>query len=182
MRSELVMSKMHIPFLALLGVALVPVSSAHAAVLGPDAARCVAGEGPAVLVRVTGLKSRVGAVRARTFAGNKPSSWFDKKQALKRTEVQIPDAGTVEICMPVPRAGTYVVDLRHDVNGSGKTDRSDGAGASGNPQTSLFDFLLGKKPPASQVTFQVNEGVTTISIVMKYLQGGSFKPIQITSR
>jgi uncharacterized protein (DUF2141 family) len=181
MRSELVMSKMHIPFLALLGVALVS-GSANATVLGPDAARCIAGQGPAILVRVTGLKSRSGAVRARTFAGSNPSSWFDKKQALKRTEVPIPDSGPVEICMPVPHPGSYVVDIRHDVDGKGKTDRSDGAGASGNPSTSLFSFLLGKKPPASQVTFQVNEGVTTISIVMKYLQGGTFKPVQITSR
>jgi uncharacterized protein (DUF2141 family) len=176
------MLKMRILFLTVFGVALALTSASYAAVLGPDAARCVAGEGPAVLVKVTGLKSRAGAVRARTFAGAKPSSWFDKKQALRRTEVQVPGSGPVEICMPVPRAGSYVVDIRHDVNANGGTDRADGAGASGNPTTSLFDFLLGKKPPASQVTFQVNEGVTTISIVVKYLQGGSFKPIQITSR
>ncbi len=176
------MSKMHTPCLALLGVALISGSAAKAEVLGPDAARCATGNGPAILVRVTGLKSRIGAVRARTFAGSNPSSWFDKKQALKRTEVPVPAAGPVEICMPVPRSGSYVVDIRHDVNGSGKTDRSDGAGASGNPSTSLFDFLLGRKPPASQVVFQVNEGVTTISIVMKYLQGGAFKPVQVTSR
>jgi uncharacterized protein (DUF2141 family) len=176
------MLKMRILFLTVLGVACAPLSAGDAAILGPDSARCANGAGPAVLVRVTGLKSRSGTVRARTFLAAKPATWFDKKQALSRTQVAVPGSGPIEICMPVPRPGSYVVDIRHDANGNDSTDRSDGAGASGNPDISLFSFLIGKKPPASKVAFQVNDGVTPILIQVKYIQNGSFKPIQITSR
>ncbi|MFM2410854.1 MAG: hypothetical protein RL481_1682 [Pseudomonadota bacterium] len=161
---------------------LATAPAADAAILGPDAAQCARGDGPAVLVRITGLKNRAGSVRARTFAGDKPSTWFNKKQTLKRTQVSVPASGPVEICMPVPKPGGYVVDIRHDINGNGDSDRADGAGASGNPNISLFDFLIGKKPPASKVVFQVGEGVASVSILMKYVQGGSFKPVQVTAR
>ncbi len=159
-----------------------PFVAASAGIIGPDSARCASGSGPAVLVRVIGLKHREGRVRVRTFAGNNRASWFNKHAYLKRTEVDIPASGPVEICMPVSAPGGYVVDLRHDTNGDGKTDRADGAGASGNPDISLFDFLLGSKPPASRVVFQVGEGVTPVSVVMKYVQGGSFRPVTTASR
>lgn len=176
------MVKMRIFLVAAAATLLFPVSAAQSTILGPDAPKCASGDGPAILVRVSGLKSRAGKVRVRTFAGAQPKSWFDKKFALKRTEVDVPDAGSVDVCMPVPQAGGYVVDVRHDVNNNGSTDRADGAGASGNPNTSLFDFLLGKKPPASKVVVQVGEGVTTVPIVAKYLKGGSFQPVQVTAR
>lgn len=149
-----------------------PAVPAPAAILGPDAPRCASGDGPAVLVRITGLKSRQGTVRARTFVGNNPSAWFNRKMALRRTQVPIPPTGPVEICMPVPRAGSYVVDVRHDVNGNGDTDRADGGGASGNPKISLLDVLLGRKPPASKVVFSVGNGVTPITIAVNYASGG----------
>ncbi len=176
------MFKMPAMFLSGLALAFAPVAVADAAVLGPDAVRCTSGSGPAVLVRVVGLKSRTGAVRVRTFSGANRASWFNKRQALRRTEVDIPSSGPVEICMPVPTPGSYVIDLRHDANANGDTDRADGAGASGNPDISLFDFLLGSKPPASRVTFQVGDGVTTIAVVMKYVQGGSFRPVSTAVR
>ena len=176
------MVKMSVLFGAAAALAIAPVSVAGAAVLGPDSAKCGSGSGPAVLVKVSGLKSRVGKLRVRTFSGAKPSAWFNKKMALKRVEVDIPDGGPIEICMPVPSAGGYVVDLRHDLNNNGDTDKSDGAGASGNPTISMFDFFLGRKPPASKVVVQVGEGVVAISVVMKYIQGGSFKPAQVSAR
>lgn len=154
----------------------------EAAVLGPDAAHCASGAGPAMLVRVVGLKSRVGAVRARTFDGANRKGWFDKKMALKRTQVPVPTDGPVEICMPVPKPGGYVVDIRHDSNNNGDTDRADGAGASGNPEISLFSFLLGSKPPAAKVVVQVGQNVVPVTIIVKYVQGGSFKAIQAGGR
>jgi uncharacterized protein (DUF2141 family) len=180
--SELVMSKVGLRIFGLMSLALVPLSAADAVILGPDAAVCGANSASAVLVKVTGLKNRAGAVRARTFWGLNPKSWFDKKQSLRRTEVRVPATGSVEICMPVPKPGGYVVDIRHDVNGDGKSDRADGAGASGNPEMSLFSFMLGRKPPASQVVVNVGTGVTTIAVVVKYVQGGSFKPIEVSAR
>lgn len=176
------MSNFRLSAFGILSLALLPLTAADAAVLGPDAAVCGANNSSAVLVKVNGLKSRAGAVRARTFPGSNPKSWFDKKMALKRTEVRVPASGPIEICMTVPKPGGYVVDIRHDANGDGKTDKSDGAGASGNPDISLFSFLLGKKPPASKVVVQVGTGVTTINVLVKYVQGGSFKPVQVSSR
>jgi uncharacterized protein (DUF2141 family) len=167
------MLKMRILFLAVGALLVAPSTGAEAAILGPDAAICAAGKGPAVLVKVMGLKSRSGKVRARTFLGSAPSTWFDKKQKLLRTEVDIPSSGPVEICMPVPRAGGYVVDIRHDINQNSDTDRADGIGASGDPKMSLFAVLFGQKPPASQVVFQVGEGVTTIAVNVRYASGSA---------
>ena len=153
---------------------------AAATILGPDAATCAHGDGPAILVNVVGFKNRAGTVRARTFGGS-PATWFDKKHVLKRTLADVPSAGPVAICMPVPGPGTYAVDIRHDIDGAGKTDKGDGAGASGNPQVSLFDIIFKRKPAADKVSVRVTEGVTTITIVLKYLSGGSIKPVQMTS-
>jgi uncharacterized protein (DUF2141 family) len=162
---------------AYVALALAGVGSASgAAILGPDAARCSAGGERAVLVHVVGLKDRVGQVRVRTFGGS-PSTWFNKKTALKRTEVPIPASGAVDICMPVEKPGTYAVDIRHDTNSNGKTDMSDGGGVSGNPEVSLLDVVFGNKPPANKVSFQVGDGVTAVTVVVKYKSGGSFKPI-----
>lgn len=163
-------------------LAAMPAATAGAAILGPDAAACASGDGPAILVTVTGFKRNAGLVRARAFAGNVPASWFDKKRALKRTEVAVPASGVAQICLKVPRPGGYVVDIRHDLNANGGTDKSDGAGASGNPNISLFDFFLGKKPPASKVVVNVSQGVVTVPITVKYIQGGSFKPIAQVAR
>lgn len=146
---------------------LLPVQ-AGGAVLGPAAARCISGNGPAVLVRLTGLKNRAGTVRARLFAGNRPSSWFDKKAHIGRVEAATPDTGPVEICVPAPRPGSYVVDIRHDINNNSDTDRADGGGASGNPKIGMLDVVFGRKPPASKVVFTVGSGVTTINILVRY--------------
>lgn len=152
-------------------------SGARAAVLGPDAAVCVAGTGPAILVRVEGLKDRVGPVRVRTFGGD-PSTYFNKKKALKRLELAAPASGPVEICMAVPGPGTYAVDVRHDVNRDGKTNKTDGAGASGNPNISMFDVIFGRKPAASKVAIEVGTTVVAVNIRVKYFQGGSLKSFE----
>lgn len=168
--------------LCLVGLALASASAvpAGATILGPDAATCARGDGPAILVNVLGFKNRAGTVRARTFGGS-PATWFDKKYSLKRTLTDVPSSGPVSICMPVPGPGIYAVDIRHDVDGGGKTDRADGAGVSGNPDVSLFDVLFKRKPNASKVAVKVGDGVTPITIVLKYLSGGSVKPVQTSS-
>lgn len=168
--------------LCLAGVALALAGAvpAGATILGPDAALCARGEGPAILVNVVGFKSRAGTVRARTFGGD-PSKWFDKRYYLKRTLADVPSAGPVSICMPVPRPGVYAVDIRHDINNSQDSGRADGAGASGNPEVSLWDIIFKRKPPANKVGVQVGPGLTTITVVLKYVSGGSLKPVAMTS-
>lgn len=169
------MVKMRKFMLACAALPLLCVGPAFANVLGPDAGVCTAGDGPAILVKVVGLKNRVGKVRARTFTGN-PKTYFDRKFYLKRTEVDVPDSGAVELCMPVPKPGRYAIDIRHDINNNGDTDKADGAGTSGNPSFSLFDILFKRRPPANKVEISVGDGVVSVPIVVNYLQGGSLKP------
>lgn len=158
--------------------ALASAPTASARPVGPDAARCMPGSGrPALLVEVAGFKSRAGTVRVRVFGGA-TSTYFDKKNALLRTEIVVPREGPVAICMPVERAGVYAVDVRHDANANGKTDRSDGGGASGNPHVTLFDMLFSRKPDPRTVQVRVGAGTTIVPVTLTYLQGGSIKPIE----
>lgn len=143
--------------------------------IGPDAAKCAAGGGPAMLVTITGLKDRSGAVRVRSFGGS-ASTYFNKKRALQRTEIPTPASGPVRVCMPVPAPGWYAVDVRHDTNRNGGTDRADGGGASGNPTVSLLDVLFGRKPPAEKVRVWVGAGVTNVPVTVMYLRNGAFRP------
>ncbi len=131
--------------------------------------------GPAMLVTITGLKDRSGTIRVRSFGGS-PSTYFDKKRYLRRTEIPTPQGGTVRVCMPVTASGWYAIDVRHDTNGNGKTDRADGGGASGNPKISLLNVMLGNKPAAEKVRVWVGQGVTTVPVTVMYLKGGSFHP------
>lgn len=136
---------------------------------------CPPSVGPALLVDVSGFKSRVGRVRVRVFGGA-TSTYFDRKHALVRQEVPIPATAHATFCIPVPRPGAYAVDVRHDVNLNGKTDRSDGGGVSGNPRLGLLDVVLGRKPDPRRVQVQVGTGVATVPVTVMYLQGSSFKP------
>jgi uncharacterized protein (DUF2141 family) len=162
------MIKLRIGLLAFVALAAMPVAVGNAAILGPASGVCVAGATPSVLVRVSGLRSRLGTVRVRTFAGT-PDTYFDKTKYQRRVEVSIPKAGPVDICVPVNAPGVYAVDVRHDANNNGDTDRADGAGASGNPKLTLFDVLFKRRPPAKQVQFSVGRGTTVVPIVLKYL-------------
>lgn len=139
-----------------------------AAMLGPNPALCEAGSEPTILVRVTGLKHREGTIRVRTFTGD-PSTYFNKKHAQKRLQYPVPATGSVDICVPVGAAGVYALDVRHDANGNGDTDRADGIGASGNPKFSLFNIIFGKRPPASQVQITVGNGTVIVPVTIRYL-------------
>jgi uncharacterized protein (DUF2141 family) len=136
---------------------------------------CSSIAGPSVLVKVVGLKNRTGTVRIRVFGGD-PKTYFDKKYALTRIEFDAPNSGAVERCIAVAKAGTYAIDVRHDTNGNGKSDKADGAGISGNPEVSLLDVLFKKRPPARKVQITVNGSATSVSIIVKYLSGGKLKP------
>lgn len=139
-------------------------------------ARCRPDAAPQVLVRIAGFRSRAGQVRVRLFGGS-PSTYFDKAAALVRVEVPVPRQGRVDICLPAPRPGVYAVDVRHDENGNGRTDRQDGGGASGNPRISLFDLLFSRKPDTRTVQFTVGTGTTVVPVTLMYLQGGSVRPV-----
>lgn len=162
------MVKLRIGLLAVVAFVLAPASLGAAQILGPAPAICGAGDVPSILVKLSGLRDRNGKVRVRTFGGS-PTTYFDKTKALKRVEYPVPEAGPVEICMPVPGPGLYAVDVRHDANNNGNTDKADGAGASGNPHLSLFDIIFKRRPPAKQVQVSVGDGTTVVPILVRYM-------------
>jgi len=173
------MSKLVVGMGALMMAATANVG-AHASVLGPAAATCERGEGPALLVHVEGLKARTGTIRVQSYGGS-PDHYFDKGSYLRRIDIPVPSAGPIDVCMPVPAAGTYAISVRHDLDGSGGTGRNDGGGMSGNPKMSLFDVLFKRKPDPKIVQVQVR-GIARVSIVMNYIKGGSFGPLAMASR
>ena len=162
------MVKLRIGLLAVAAAVLVPASLGAVQILGPAPATCGVGDAPSILVRVSGLRDRNGKLRVRTFGGS-PSTYFDKTKALKRVEYPVPESGPVEVCMPVPSPGLYAVDVRHDANNNGDTDKADGAGASGNPKLSLFDIIFKRRPPAKQVQVSVGDGTTVVPILVRYM-------------
>lgn len=162
------MTKLRICLVGLAAGVLALPAFVSANILGPAPATCNAGEEASILVKVSGFKNRAGKIRVRTFGGS-PETYFDKRKALKRVEYPMPTTGPVEVCVPVPGPGVYAVDVRHDINSNGDTDRSDGAGASGNPKITLFDIIFGRKPPARQVQVSVGNGTAVVPIVVRYL-------------
>lgn len=126
--------------------------------------KCESGAGPAVRVTVQNIKSASGKVRVQIYRGTK-EDWLESGRWLNRIEVPA-RAGNMTFCLPVPAAGTYAVAARHDVNGNGKTDlRTDGGGMSNNPSINVFN--LGK-PSYTRTRFDVGDGVSSISINMRY--------------
>lgn len=129
-----------------------------------DLDRCSAGNGPAVKVTVTGVKSSSGTMRVQSYRGTS-AEWLKKGKWLNRVEAPA-RRGSMTFCLPVPAAGTYAVAVRHDVNGNGKTDlREDGGGMSNNPSINIFN--LGK-PSYTKTAFSVGDNVKSITINMKY--------------
>ncbi len=130
-----------------------------------DMHQCRAGNGPAVKVKVEGLKAATGNVRIQTYRGTK-DEWLKKGAWLHRIET--PATGSnMTFCLPVSQAGEYAIAVRHDLNGNGKTDlSSDGGGMSNNPSINIFN--LGK-PSYTKTKFAIGNEVKSIRITMKYM-------------
>lgn len=145
---------------------LVPTTTALAGQeISNNLSQCRAGNGPSVLVKVTGIKASSGKMRLQSYKSNK-SEWLQKGKWLSRIETSA-KAGTMTFCIPVPASGNYGIAVRHDVNGNGKTDlSSDGGGMSNNPSINIFN--LGK-PSYTKTGFSVGDSVKTITINMKYM-------------
>lgn len=142
----------------------VPAIAQYNQVIGNNMAKCAAGAGPAVKVTVNGIKQASGRIRVQSYNGTK-ADWLESGRWLARIEAPA-KSGSMTFCMPVPASGTYGIAVRHDVNGNGKTDlREDGGAMSNNPSINIFN--LGK-PSYQKTAFSVGDGVTSISINMKY--------------
>lgn len=148
---------------------------ATAQAIGPQAAACDR-NAASVLVHVEGIKARTGTLRVQLYEAN-PKTFLEKKQYVDRVELAVPRSGPLNICVAVPKPGNYALYVRHDANGSGKSDRSDGGGFSGNPQLSLGDLVFKRKPALSQTQFAVGNATREIRVTLNYVQGLSFKPL-----
>jgi uncharacterized protein (DUF2141 family) len=154
-------------FFALAATAMMFASGAAAAgqEVSNDLSRCTAGNGPAVLVSVRGVKESAGRIRVQSYPATS-SAWLAKGRWLHRVESRA-NAGNMSFCVPVPAEGKYGIAVRHDRNANGKTDISqDGGGFSNNPSINILN--LGK-PSVSKVAFQAGPGVTRIAINLKYM-------------
>lgn len=156
------------------GALVVPVA-AQGATLGPAAALCNS-NATAVLVDVRGFKAHSGTVRVQIYDAN--SSYLEKRKWLERVDVPVSRSGNMQICVPVEKPGSYVVSVRHDMNGNGKSDRSDGAGLSGNPDMKVSDFIFKRKPKLAQVSFAVGGATRRVPVVLNYVSGLSFNPVE----
>ncbi|MDO9368828.1 MAG: DUF2141 domain-containing protein [Sphingopyxis sp.] len=171
------MSKMFLAGILAAGAAgalIVPVS-AQGAALGPSAALCNSNS-TAVQVDVRGFKKRSGTVRVQIYNAN--SGYLEKRKWIERVDVPVSRAGTMSICVPVKQQGSYVVSVRHDMNGNGKSDRSDGAGLSGNPDMKVSDFIFKRKPKLAEVSFAVGGATKRVPVVLNYVNGLSFDPVE----
>lgn len=165
------MSKLLLPIAAAALAFVTPVAAAQAA-LGPDAASCRTGsDQPAVLVNVSGFKSRSGRVRVQIYNS---SNFLVKGQRVRRIDLPV-TSDSMPICVALPGPSSYAVAVRHDVNGNSKSgDWSDGGGFSRNPKLTLFKL----KPSFGQVAIPVGTGVRPVNIVLNYRQGLSIGPVK----
>ncbi|GGD62477.1 hypothetical protein GCM10011411_23400 [Aurantiacibacter arachoides] len=123
------------------------------------------GAGPAVWITVAGVSASRGTLRVQLYRGTS-ADWLESGRWLNRIELPA-RAGTMQVCMPVPAAGTYAIAIRHDVNGNGGTDlRTDGGGMSNNPSINIFN--LGR-PSVERTRFSVGREVKPMSIRMRYM-------------
>ena len=150
--------------LGLAGLALAtPAQAQYRQKISHDASRC-SGGGPAVLVKIAGIKPGGGTLRVQSYRGT-ARDWLKSGRWINRIELPA-RSGTMNVCMPIPAAGTYGIAVRHDVNNNGSTDLStDGGAMSGNPSINIWN--LGK-PSYKKTAFQAGPGVTSIAINMRY--------------
>jgi uncharacterized protein (DUF2141 family) len=157
-------------------VMLASPGAAQATTLGPAAARCDA-NASAVLVEVAGFKARTGTVRVQIFEANQ-KTYLEKRKWLDRVDVPVAKTGAMRICVPVSKPGDYVVSVRHDINGNGKSDNKDGGGLSGNPDMKLSDFIFKRKPSLAATRFTVGATTRKVPVTLNYVNGLSFDPVK----
>lgn len=158
---------------------LVLAAPARAQVLGGDAAAC-AGDGPAILVAVVGLKDRKGELKLELYPANEQDFLKDDRDLLKqgklfrRVRSPTPSQGDVRLCIRVPQPGRYALLFTHNRDGKNKFSFwSDGAGFAS------MQKLGRSRPKLAQAVVDVPAGVTTVTIRAQYLRGLSgFGPVK----
>lgn len=135
---------------------------------GPnDLSLCAGGQGPAVRIAVSGLKSSNGNLFVRAYPANS-NDWLKSKRYVIRVDAA-PREGSMTVCVPLPAPGDYAIAVQHDANGNRKSDISeDGAGMSNNPRIKKF-LGIPRPPSVDQARFTAGAGVTRMAIAIQYL-------------
>lgn len=136
-----------------------------------DDPTCARGGSPAVLVKVSGLKNGAGKVRVQAY-GPGAAKYLKKGGWAGRVDVPLGGRRSVDICLPLPAAGSYSIAVRHDSNANRKSDWNDGAGFSRNPRLSLLG-----RPSFGETAVAVARGPAKIRVVINYRQGMKVGPI-----
>jgi uncharacterized protein (DUF2141 family) len=149
--------------------------------LGKAEGRCRPNEtGPALLVRVDGLKDRRGNLKLEVYPANDDDFLADDNvlinqgKMFRRVEQPVGAADPVELCVRIPGPGTYAVSVLHDRDANRKFGLSvDGITFSGNPK------LSPSKPKAAKSSVVVTgSGLSRIAVTMQYRTGLlSFGPL-----
>lgn len=154
--------------------------AAAQAIVGEDAAACLADNGPAIRVNVTGLKDRTGRLKLELYPATEADFLKDDRDLraegkfFRRVWAAMPASGPVALCIKAPAPGRYALLFTHDRDGKNKFDFwKDGAGFPSNVR-------LGRsRPKLHQAVINVGNGVTTTNIRAQYLRGLSgFGPIR----
>lgn len=151
------------------GIIIGTPAPASAQIIG-DVAACDAGK-PSILIRVHGFKDRSGEIRVSLY-GDDPEDWLEGDTKLKKLRLPVPASGPVDICVSVPRPGTYAFGVTHDVEGDGSIGRKDGGAFSNNPGFTIFD----REPAYRKAAFEVGNGTKRMGIRLMYLKGLSIRP------
>lgn len=136
-------------------------------VIANDMSACAPGNGPAVRVLVTDLKSGKGNLFVRTYIAT-TRDWLVSKRYFVRVDAKPLASGTT-VCVPLPAAGDYAISVHHDANGNRKSDLADGAGMSNNPKIKKILGLIPRAPELDKVRFTAGEGTTRMTINMRYM-------------
>lgn len=160
----------HIIFLAP-ALLLAAPAAADPREASPDDPTCRIGGKPAVLVRVAGLKNGSGKVRVQAY-GPGPGNYLKKGAWAGRVDVPLNGRRSLDVCLPLPAAGSYSVGVRHDANANKKSDWNDGGGFSRNPRLGLTS-----KPSFAETAIRVGNAPARISVVLNYRQGLRVAPI-----
>lgn len=160
-----------LPFFGMTALLLATSASADPRETSPNDKSCDNPSLPTMTVRVSGLKSGAGKVRVQVY-GPGGATFLDKGKWVRRVDMPLNGRRSVEVCVPLPKAGQYAFVVRHDANANRKSDWNDGGGFSRNPKLSLMG-----KPSFAQTAVSVPSGSATTHVVMNYRQGLAVKPI-----
>lgn len=131
-----------------------------------DMSQCAPGNGPAVRVDISGLKSAAGNLFVRTYRA-RGSEWLKSRRYLTRVDT-VPQRGNMVVCVPIPAEGDYAMSVQHDINGNRDKDFSvDGAGMSNNPEIKTF-LGIPRPPSLDKTRFRAGKGVTRVAIQVRY--------------